>query len=124
MTAVETPATLAADFATEVRTRLDRIAALAEDGGLDDAITLLTEAIQAGAVIQAFGTGHHATTQGCLAALDRLARRGARLRRMADIGGGTGVLAMAAASVWPLRAMAGDIDPVATMTAREKPSPQ
>ena len=59
MTAVETTAAnLTADFATEVRTRLDRIAALAADGGLDEAITLLTEAIQAGAVIQAFGTGH------------------------------------------------------------------
>ena len=58
MTAVETTANLTADFATEVRTRLDEIAALAADGGLDEAITLLTEAIQAGAVIQAFGTGH------------------------------------------------------------------
>jgi uncharacterized phosphosugar-binding protein len=58
MTAVETTATLTANFATEVRTRLDRITALAADGGLDEAITLLTEAIQAGAVIQAFGTGH------------------------------------------------------------------
>jgi uncharacterized phosphosugar-binding protein len=58
MTAVEKPATLAADFAAEVRTRLDRIAALAADGGLDEAITLLTRAIEAGAVIQAFGTGH------------------------------------------------------------------
>ena len=58
MTAVETTADLTADFATEVRARLDRIAALAADGGLDEAITLLTEAIQAGAVIQAFGTGH------------------------------------------------------------------
>lgn len=68
---------------------------------------------------QAFGTGHHATTQGCLLALDRLARRGLVARRVADIGGGTGVLAMAAASVWPARAVAGDIDPLATATARE-----
>ena len=37
---------------------------------------------------------------------------------MADIGGGTGVLAMAAAAIWPARAIAGDIDPVATETAR------
>ena len=68
---------------------------------------------------QAFGTGHHATTQGCLLALDRLVRRGLVARRVADIGGGTGVLAMAAASVWPATAIAGDIDPLATATARE-----
>jgi len=67
---------------------------------------------------EAFGTGHHATTQGCLTALDRLARKGFRPRRIADIGGGTGVLAMAATSVWPARAIAGDIDPLATRTAR------
>ena len=67
---------------------------------------------------QAFGTGHHATTQGCLLALDRLVRQGLVARRVADIGGGTGVLAMAAASVWPAVAIAGDIDPLATATAR------
>lgn len=67
---------------------------------------------------QAFGTGHHATTQGCLIALDRLAKRGMVARRVADIGGGTGVLAMAAAAIWPVRGLAGDIDPVATDTAR------
>ena len=67
---------------------------------------------------QAFGTGHHATTQGCLLALDRLAKAGFRPRRVADVGAGTGVLAMAAARLWPLRAVAGDIDPVATATAR------
>ncbi len=67
---------------------------------------------------QAFGTGHHATTLGCLTALDRLVRQGLVARRVADIGGGTGVLAMAAASVWPAQAIAGDIDPVATGTAR------
>jgi ribosomal protein L11 methyltransferase len=68
---------------------------------------------------QAFGTGHHATTQGCLVALDRLARQGFVARRVADIGGGTGVLAMAAAAIWRARAVAGDIDPLATVTARE-----
>jgi ribosomal protein L11 methyltransferase len=68
---------------------------------------------------QAFGTGHHATTQSCLLALERLVRRGLVARRVADIGGGTGVLAMAAASVWPATAIAGDIDPLATATARE-----
>ena len=67
---------------------------------------------------QAFGTGHHATTQGCLTALDRLVRRGFAARQVADIGGGTGVLAMAAAAAWPAGAIAGDIDPVATGTAR------
>jgi ribosomal protein L11 methyltransferase len=67
---------------------------------------------------EAFGTGHHATTQGCLVALDRLARQGLAARRVADIGGGTGVLAMAAARVWPARAIAGDIEPLATATAR------
>lgn len=67
---------------------------------------------------QAFGTGHHASTQGCLLALDRLARAGFVARRVADIGGGTGVLAMAAARLWPAQALAGDIDAVATATAR------
>ena len=67
---------------------------------------------------QAFGTGHHASTQGCLTALDRLARSGLVARRVADIGGGTGVLAMAALSIWPALAVVGDIDPVATRTAR------
>jgi ribosomal protein L11 methyltransferase len=66
----------------------------------------------------AFGTGHHATTQGCLLALDRLARRGLRPRRVADIGGGTGVLAMAAARVFPCAVIASDIDALATETAR------
>lgn len=67
---------------------------------------------------QAFGTGHHATTQGCLIALDRLARQGFAPRRVADIGGGTGVLAMAAVALWRAPAIAGDIDPLATETAR------
>ena len=46
------------DFASEVRERLARLATLASNGGLDAAIGLMTRAIEAGAVIQAFGTGH------------------------------------------------------------------
>lgn len=67
----------------------------------------------------AFGTGHHGTTRGCLILADGLIRRGWRPRRVADIGCGTGVLAMAAARAWRVPAVASDIDPVAAATARE-----
>ncbi len=66
----------------------------------------------------AFGTGHHGTTQGCLTALDKLIRQGLRARNVADIGAGTGVLAMAAAKSFPARVLASDIDPIAASTAR------
>jgi ribosomal protein L11 methyltransferase len=65
----------------------------------------------------AFGTGHHPTTVGCLTALDRLARHH-RPRRIADIGCGTGVLALAAVKLWKGCALAGDIDAVAVATAK------
>jgi len=51
-------APIVTDFATEISQRLDRLVALATAGGLDAAIGLLTKALEAGAVIQAFGTGH------------------------------------------------------------------
>jgi len=61
----------------------------------------------------AFGTGQHATTSGCLEALDRLEREGAKFTNIADIGTGTGLLAFAALRLWPgARAVASDIDPV------------
>jgi ribosomal protein L11 methyltransferase len=62
----------------------------------------------------AFGTGHHHTTRGCLEALDRLGGEGRRFERIADIGTGTGLLALAAMALWPeATAIATDIDPVA-----------
>lgn len=65
----------------------------------------------------AFGTGHHATTLGCLQALDRLDAEGFRGANVADVGCGTAVLAMAAASIWPGTVIASDIDPVAVAVA-------
>ncbi|MDW4499517.1 50S ribosomal protein L11 methyltransferase [Sulfitobacter sp. D35] len=65
----------------------------------------------------AFGTGHHGTTLGCLRALDRLAQAGFAGRRVADIGCGTAVLAMAAARIWPDTVLASDIDAVAVEVA-------
>jgi ribosomal protein L11 methyltransferase len=66
---------------------------------------------------EAFGTAHHATTLGCLLAIDRLARRHA-FKRVLDLGCGTGVLAIAAAMVMPrAHVMASDIDPIATEVA-------
>jgi ribosomal protein L11 methyltransferase len=61
----------------------------------------------------AFGTGHHDTTAGCLAALDRLERAGRDFRNIADIGTGTGLLAFAALALWPqAKGIATDIDPI------------
>ena len=68
----------------------------------------------------AFGTGQHATTSGCLEALDRLERGGVRFSNIADIGTGTGLLAFAALALWPdARCIATDIDAVAVDVARE-----
>lgn len=66
----------------------------------------------------AFGTGHHGTTLGCLRAFDRLFEAGFRPAKVADIGCGTAVLAMAAAAVLPdALVIASDIDAVAVDVA-------
>jgi ribosomal protein L11 methyltransferase len=66
----------------------------------------------------AFGTGHHGTTLGCLLALDRLLTAGAQPANVADIGCGTAVLAMAAASTLRnAQVLASDIDAVAVEVA-------
>ena len=62
---------------------------------------------------QAFGTGQHATTAGCLAMLDAMKRRGVVVRNLADIGTGTGLHAFAALRLWPgARAIASDVDAI------------
>ena len=67
---------------------------------------------------QAFGTGSHPTTRGCLLALDALAKR-RRIAKALDLGTGSGILAFALARLFPAPVLATDIDPVAVATARE-----
>ncbi len=66
----------------------------------------------------AFGTGEHASTAGCLTALDRLARR-RRPRRILDMGTGTGILAIAAAKTFARKVLAVDIDSGSVRVAHE-----
>ena len=69
---------------------------------------------------QAFGTGGHDTTAGCLAMLDQLARQGISSRNIADIGTGTGLLAFAAMALWPrAKTIASDIDPASILVTRD-----
>jgi len=71
--------------------------------------------VEAGA---AFGTGHHGTTSGCLAAYDHLLKsRG--FPRVLDVGTGTGVLAIAAARTGSACVVGTDIDAVSVRIARE-----
>lgn len=66
----------------------------------------------------AFGTGHHGTTLGCLKAfVDELKQRS--VRRVLDVGTGTGILAFAAAKALKAPVVAGDIDPEAIRVARD-----
>jgi ribosomal protein L11 methyltransferase len=67
---------------------------------------------------QAFGTGHHGTTAGCLEVISDV-MRSRRVKRVLDLGTGSGVLAIAARKLGPVQVLATDIDPIATRVARE-----
>jgi len=68
----------------------------------------------------AFGTGGHASTRLVLAELERLHDGGAVPARVLDVGAGSGILAIAAARLWPdCRVVAIDNDPIAVAAAAE-----
>ncbi len=77
--------------------------------------SLIPIRIEAG---QAFGTGHHGTTQGCLEAIGTCLKE-STIYNALDLGCGTGVLAMALAKISAADLIASDIDPIAIETARQ-----
>jgi ribosomal protein L11 methyltransferase len=68
---------------------------------------------------EAFGTGHHGTTSGCLLALDRLIKPHIKLNRILDVGTGSAVLAIAAAKTGSQVVIGTEIDPRANEVANE-----
>jgi ribosomal protein L11 methyltransferase len=67
---------------------------------------------------QAFGTGHHGTTAGCLEMIDWVLRS-RKVKNVLDLGTGSGVLAIAARKIQPVPVLATDIDPIAVKVAQE-----
>jgi len=78
----------------------------------DDKLSILMEAGQA------FGTGSHETTKGCLLAISDLYEK-ITPKTVLDLGCGSGVLAIAMAKQWNTKIVASDIDPIATDTTKE-----
>ena len=81
----------------------------AAQGAKGDAVVTVIEPVMG------FGSGHHATTRLCLAALQRIGPRG---RDVVDIGTGSGVLAIAAAQLGASHVVGVEIDPDALESAR------
>jgi ribosomal protein L11 methyltransferase len=84
-----------------------------EEGPLPEGLT----AIKIDAA-QAFGTGHHETTTGCLEAIDEVLSQKTP-ERMIDVGTGTGVLAIALAKRLQRPVLASDNDPIAVQTTAD-----
>lgn len=66
----------------------------------------------------AFGSGEHATTQGCLRALSDL-HKSMPITRALDMGCGSGILAFAIAKMWRAPVVAVDIDALSVEIAAE-----
>ena len=66
----------------------------------------------------AFGTGTHATTSGCLEAIESLGKKHV-FKRPLDVGSGSGILAIAMAKLWRIPILGTDIDPVAVRVAAQ-----
>jgi len=67
----------------------------------------------------AFGSGEHATTEGCLLALARLGDEGKAPANVLDMGCGSGILAIAAVKLYGCAVLAVDIDEASVEFARE-----
>lgn len=67
---------------------------------------------------QAFGTGHHGTTAGCLTMIGEIVRC-RRPGNALDLGTGSAVLGIAIAKLARIPVLATDIDPVAVRVAKE-----
>ncbi|QLF70819.1 50S ribosomal protein L11 methyltransferase [Peteryoungia desertarenae] len=67
---------------------------------------------------QAFGTGHHGTTAGCLEVIDKVVSA-RNVRNALDLGTGSGVLAIAVRKLVKVPVLATDIDPIAVRVAKE-----
>jgi ribosomal protein L11 methyltransferase len=67
---------------------------------------------------QAFGTGHHGTTAGCLETIENVLKS-RQVRNALDLGTGSGVLAIGVRKLKDIPVLATDIDPVAVRVARE-----
>jgi ribosomal protein L11 methyltransferase len=66
----------------------------------------------------AFGTGQHASTLGCLLAIEAIFDTNEAITSMLDVGTGSGILAIAAARLGADRIVAIDNDPLAVDAAR------
>lgn len=67
---------------------------------------------------QAFGTGHHGTTAGCLEMIEEVVESEHPTNAL-DLGTGSAVLAIAIAKLTPIPILATDIDPIAVTVAAE-----